>query len=86
MALLERKGLSDFVWRQVIGNHPGVVELLPLLIGEVENFGLTHGEWDDQSVRQLAEFGQQASLAEIDCRVSHSSAVVLRGNLDTTLF
>ena len=43
MALLECECLSDFVWYQIVGDHPGIVELSPLLVGEVEDFGLAYG-------------------------------------------
>ncbi len=62
MVLLECKGLSDFVWRQVVGDHAGIVELSPLLVGEVEDFGLAYGQRDNKSVWQIAEYSQETTL------------------------
>ena len=56
--LLEFQGLRDFVWRQVVGDHASIVELLPLLAREVEHFRFTYRERDNKSVRQIAEYGQ----------------------------
>ena len=58
ITLLEFKGLSDLVWRQVVSDHASTVELSPLRAGEVEDFGLAYGEWDDKAVWQIAEYGQ----------------------------
>ena len=35
-------------------------------VGEIKNFGLAHGQRDDESVRQIAEYGQQTSFPEVD--------------------
>ena len=38
VALRERNGLPDLGRRQIVGDHAVVVEVLPLLVGEVEDF------------------------------------------------
>ena len=58
IALLECNGLSDFVWCQVVGDHPAIVKLAPLLVGEIEDFGLPYRQRDDKSERQIANYSQ----------------------------
>ena len=57
-ALLEDEGLSDLVCCQVVRDHPGIVELSPLLFGEVRDFGPSYGQRDNESVWQSAECGR----------------------------
>ncbi len=53
MLLLECEGLRDLGGCQVVGDHAVVVEVLPLLVGEVENFRYSYRQRHHQSVRQV---------------------------------
>ena len=58
MALLECKGLSDFLWRKVVSDHSGGVKLSPLLVGKVENFGLAYRQRYNEPVWEIAEYSE----------------------------
>lgn len=58
MALLKREAFRDLIWGQVVGDHAGIVEELPLLLGEREDFGLANRLRDNQAIGQFAERGK----------------------------
>ena len=58
MALLELECLTDFFRCQVVRDQPGVVECPLLAIGQIEHFGCTHGQRDNNSIGQIAKRGK----------------------------
>lgn len=50
VVLRERKGLPDLGRCQIVGDQAMVVEVLPLLIGEAEDFRGTYGQRDHKLV------------------------------------
>ena len=62
----ERQGLPDLGRCQIVGDQAMVVEVLPLLIGEVEDFRGTYGERDHKLVGQSVKNFQQLPLPEVD--------------------
>ena len=63
---LDYEGLLDLVRCQIVGDQAVVLEVLPLLLREVEDFRRAYGQRNHESVRQIAEGLKQSTLAEVD--------------------
>ena len=66
----------NFGWSQVVRDHAGRVEAMPVLIANAENFGCSNRQWNDESIRKAAEDTQQPALAQVNearCIVDHDT-------------
>ncbi len=65
VSLFHREHFAHVIRRDIVGFQPGIIEHAPFLVGEVQKFGFTDRQRNQESVGQGAKDMQQLPLAQV---------------------